>query len=309
MGKPLDLFVTDPNSRSAPRATGGRRTPKRPRPPRSAAGPERALHAARDLDQVLVMMARGADRRPRADLPITSTGDGRGDPLPSGPLGDLRHPERAHRLARRHINAFQTTSACQNGSESAGNRGESRSCAAQAPTLLVPRRNPPDHRLPDRRDRDVRARLHLENMRRASRRSRPRQTTRRPSPRGAGQRKSASPGGARRLLPAITRRQSHLLLTKALQPWLVGERTLAWCSRPEAGQYPPEEALGPCKRCSGSRPRAVPRCGLRLRRARRLTTTVLTGSAVAEIAPLVALAVVIVIAYGPAAWPRSLRAS
>ena len=42
---------------------------------------------------------------------------------------------------------------------------------------------------------------------------------------------NASPGNARRPRPAITRRPSALLLTKAVQHWLVGVRTLAWCSR------------------------------------------------------------------------------
>ncbi len=61
-------------------------------------------------DQVLVMMARQAPIDGIVQtFPITSTGDSRGDPLPMMTFSAISAtPERAHRLARRHIKAFQT---------------------------------------------------------------------------------------------------------------------------------------------------------------------------------------------------------
>lgn len=59
-------------------------------------------------DNVLGSMARSAPIDGIVQtFPITSTGDGRGDPLPMMTFSAISaSPQRAHRLAQRHINAF-----------------------------------------------------------------------------------------------------------------------------------------------------------------------------------------------------------
>ena len=96
-------------------------------------------------DQVLVMMAREAPIDGIVStFPITSTGDARGDPLPMMTFSAISAtPERAHRLARRHIKAFQTY--IRNDQNRVGVAPGKRVRVEivrqpQAPTLLVPRK-------------------------------------------------------------------------------------------------------------------------------------------------------------------------
>jgi hypothetical protein len=140
------LFVTDPNFTLGSTSDGGAGDPDA-----AAAAIQRMLNLTvlymqlATSDQVLVMMARNApiDGIVQA-FPITSTGDGRGDPLPMMTFSAISAtPERAHRLARRHIEAFQTY--IRNDQNRVGVAPGKRVRVEvvrqpQVPTLLVPRK-------------------------------------------------------------------------------------------------------------------------------------------------------------------------
>lgn len=140
------LFVTDPNFTLGSTSDG-----RAGDPDAAAAAIQRMLNLTAlymqlaTSDQVLVMMARNApiDGIVQA-FPITSTGDGRGDPLPMMTFSAISAtPERAHRLARRHIEAFQTY--IRNDQNRVGVAPGKRVRVEvvrqpQVPTLLVPRK-------------------------------------------------------------------------------------------------------------------------------------------------------------------------
>jgi hypothetical protein len=140
------LFVTDPNFTLGSTSDG------------EAADSEEASAAIQRMlnltalymqlatsDPVLLMMAREAPIDGVVQTyPITSTGDARGDPLPMMTFSAISAtPERAHRLARRHINAFQTY--LRNDQDRVGVAPRNRVRVEvvrqpQVPTLLVPRK-------------------------------------------------------------------------------------------------------------------------------------------------------------------------
>jgi hypothetical protein len=140
------LFVTDPNFTLGSTSDG-----RAGDPDAAAAAIQRMLNLTAlymqlaTSDQVLVMMARNApiDGIVQA-FPITSTGDGRGDPLPMMTFSAISAtPERAHRLASRHIEAFQTY--IRNDQNRVGVAPGKRVRVEvvrqpQVPTLLVPRK-------------------------------------------------------------------------------------------------------------------------------------------------------------------------
>lgn len=140
------LFVTDPSFTLGSTSDGGAGDPDA-----AAAAIQRMLNLTAlymqlaTSDQVLVMMARNApiDGIVQA-FPITSTGDGRGDPLPMMTFSAISAtPERAHQLARRHIEAFQTY--IRNDQNRVGVAPGKRVRVEvvrqpQVPTLLVPRK-------------------------------------------------------------------------------------------------------------------------------------------------------------------------
>jgi hypothetical protein len=96
-------------------------------------------------DPVLRLMARRAPIDGVVQtFPITSTGDGRGDPLPMITFSAMSAtPQRAHRLARRHINAFLEylrRDQIQRGVNAADRVKVEVVRQPQAPALLVPRK-------------------------------------------------------------------------------------------------------------------------------------------------------------------------
>jgi hypothetical protein len=103
------LFVTDPRFTLGATNDGGATDPDV-----AAAAMQRMLNLTAlymqlaTSDQVLRDMARGGPIDGAVQtFPITSTGDGRGDPLPMMTFSAISvTPERAHRLAGRHIEAF-----------------------------------------------------------------------------------------------------------------------------------------------------------------------------------------------------------
>ena len=140
------LFVTDPNFTLGSTSDGGTADSEA-----AAAAAQRMLGLTAlymqlaTSDPVLVMMAREAPIDGVVQtFPITSTGDGRGDPLPMMTFSAISAtPERAHRLAVRHINAFQTY--LRNDQNRVGVEARKRVRVEavrqpQAPTLLVPRK-------------------------------------------------------------------------------------------------------------------------------------------------------------------------
>ena len=140
------LFVTDPNFTLGSTSEGGTADAEA-----AAAAAQRMLSLTAlymqlaTSDQVLVMMAREAPIDGIVQTyPITSTGDSRGDPLPMMTFSAISAtPERAHRLARRHIKAFQTY--IRNDQNRVGVAPGKRVRVEavrqpQVPTLLVPRK-------------------------------------------------------------------------------------------------------------------------------------------------------------------------
>ena len=140
------LFVTDPNFTLGSTSEGGAGDADA-----AAAAAQRMLNLTAlymqlaTSDQVLVMMARQAPIDGIVQtFPITSTGDSRGDPLPMMTFSAISAtPERAHRLARRHIRAFQTF--IRNDQNRVGVAPGKRVRVEvvrqpQVPTLLVPRK-------------------------------------------------------------------------------------------------------------------------------------------------------------------------
>jgi len=140
------LFVTDPNFTLGSTSEGGTADAEA-----AAAAAQRMLNLTAlymqlaTSDQVLVMMAREAPIDGVVQtFPITSTGDARGDPLPMMTFSAISAtPERAHRLARRHIKAFQTY--LRNDQNRVGVAPGKRVRVEvvrqpQLPTLLVPRK-------------------------------------------------------------------------------------------------------------------------------------------------------------------------
>jgi hypothetical protein len=140
------LFVTDPNFTLGSTSDGGAGDAEA-----AAAAAERMLSLTAlymqlaTSDPVLVMMAREAPIDGIVQTyPITSTGDSRGDPLPMMTFSAISAtPERAHRLARRHIKAFQTY--IRNDQNRVGVAPGKRVRVEvvrqpQVPTLLVPRK-------------------------------------------------------------------------------------------------------------------------------------------------------------------------
>jgi hypothetical protein len=140
------LFVTDPNFTLGSTSDGG------PADSEAAAAAAQRMLSLTALymqlatsDPVLVMMAKEAPIDGVVQtFPITSTGDARGDPLPMMTFSAISAtPERAHRLARRHINAFQRY--LRNDQNRVGVKPGKRVRVdvvrqPQAPTLLVPRK-------------------------------------------------------------------------------------------------------------------------------------------------------------------------
>lgn len=140
------LFVTDPNFTLGSTSDGGPVDAEA-----AAAAAQRLLNLTAlymqlaTSDQVLSMMAR---KEPIDGIvqtfPITSTGDSRGDPLPMMTFSAISGtPQRAHRLARRHIRAFQGY--IRSDQDRLGVRPAKRVRVEvvrqpQAPTLLVPRK-------------------------------------------------------------------------------------------------------------------------------------------------------------------------
>jgi hypothetical protein len=103
------LFVTDPDFTLGSVADGG------PADADAAAAAAQRMLSLTALymqlstaDPVLRLMARnGPIDGVVQTFPITSTGDARGDPLPMMTFSAVStSPQRAHRLARRHINSF-----------------------------------------------------------------------------------------------------------------------------------------------------------------------------------------------------------
>ena len=108
-GRASKLFVTDPDFTLGSSSDGGATGPRRGCGRRDRMLKLTALYMQlATADPVLVLMAR---EEPIDGIvqtfPITSTGDSRGDPLPMMTCSAISAtPERAHRLARRHIKAF-----------------------------------------------------------------------------------------------------------------------------------------------------------------------------------------------------------
>lgn len=140
------LFVTDPNFTLGSTSDGGVADSDA-----AAAAAQRMLNLTAlymqlaTSDPVLLMMAREAPIDGIVQtFPITSTGDSRGDPLPMMTFSAISAtPERAHRLARRHIKAFQTY--LRNDQNRVGVKPNKRVHVEvvrqpQVPTLLVPRK-------------------------------------------------------------------------------------------------------------------------------------------------------------------------
>jgi hypothetical protein len=141
------LFVTDPDFTLGSTADGGGPTDAEA----AAAASQRMLSLTAlymqlaTSDPVLRVLAEKAPIDGAVQtFPITSTGDGRGDPLPMMTFSAISAtPQRAHGLAQRHIDAFLTyleRDQQRRGVEPADRVKVEVLRRPQAPVLLVPRK-------------------------------------------------------------------------------------------------------------------------------------------------------------------------
>ena len=141
------LFVSDPNF-----VLGGTGDATGPGDAEAAAAAAQRMLALTALymqlatsDPVLRLMAREAPIDGLVQtFPITSTGDSRGDPLPMMTFSAISYsPERAHRLAGRHIEAFRRYIRQQQDAQGVPPASRVKVEVVrqpQAPQLLVPRK-------------------------------------------------------------------------------------------------------------------------------------------------------------------------